>query len=264
MRRIILFRFHRRFHICVNHLAHFKRVNPDVPIHGIYGGEPSDLEEASRALAPYLEEIWEIPVSSGEWKWKNGDLAIQLWFRSRGKDLEFDVVHTMDWDLLILGPLDEIFGDAGYQGVALTGVTPLERVGAKWYWTSVEPAASEWVKLKEHLSVTKGWNGPYLACQGPASVLSREFIEAFSAEEVPEYGNEEVRMAIYAQALGFRVTPLSHIYREIQDPEEMKFFNCECIPIKAKTIRSELKKADGRRVFHPFLKKFRRRKWWLF
>jgi len=264
MRRLILFRFHRNFDVCLNRLKLLRRLNPGIPIHGFYGGESSDLEEARRQLAPYMQEIWEIPVASGEWKWKNGDIAIQQWYRSRGKDLEFDVLHTVEWDLLILAPLNEVFGDAGFKGVALTGVTPLDRIGATWHWTSVEPAASEWVKLKEHLRVSRGWNGPYVACQGPASVLSREFLEAYAREDVPELGNEEVRMAIYAQALGFGVTPLPHIYREIQDPVEMEFFNCECIPISGKTIRRELKKADGRRVFHPYMKRFRRLRWGLY
>jgi len=52
------------------------------------------------------------------------------------------------------------------------------------------------------------------------------------------------------------VAGLPHIYREIKDPKEMEFFKCEKLLIEERTIRSELLKPLGRRVFHPYRKPF--------
>ncbi|WP_005036347.1 hypothetical protein [Holophaga foetida] len=76
--------------------------------------------------------------------------------------------------------------------------------------------------------------------------------------------HDELRIPLYAGALGFEVAALPHIYREIKASEEMQFFNCKKIPVRESTIRRELAKPDGRRVFHPCARRFRLKKWWLF
>jgi hypothetical protein len=257
LKRIILFRFHGSLDICANRLAILHRLNPGTRILGLWGGDRASLPEARQALASHLEEIWAIPVESSLWKWQHADLALLMWFQMVGRHLPFDMLHLVEWDVLLLASLDQIYGDTGRNGVALTGLTPLERLQHDWYWTSVEPYVTQWRQLQQHVRELHGLHGPYFACQGPANALSRAFLERYAQEAVPALVHEELRLPLYAQALGFEVAGLPHIYREIKDPGEMAFFNCERLLIKERTIRSELLKPQGRRVFHPYRKRFR-------
>lgn len=254
MKRIILFRFHDSLDICANRLDLLHRFNPGAGIIGLWGGHRSRLQEAQQALASRLEYIWDIPVESPLWKWRHADLSLLMWYRHEGRRTPFDMLHLMEWDLLPLASLDRIYGEKGRNGVALTGLTPVERIQHDWYWTSVEPYATQWRRLQEHVRNRYGWQGPYFACQGPANAFSKAFLERYSQEEIPELVHEELRIPLYAQALGFEVVGLPRIYREIMDPKAMKFFNCEKLPIRERTIRWELLKPWGRRVFHPYRK----------
>ena len=257
MKRIILFRFHNSLDICANRLELLHRFNPGTSIIGLWGGDSSRLQEAREALAPHLEYIWNIPVESSEWKWQHADVSLLMWYRQEGRHLLFDMLHLVEWDLLLLSSLDRIYGKKGRNGVALTGLTPLECIQQNWYWTSAEPCASEWRQLQQQVRERYGWHGPYFACQGPGNVFSKAFLERYAQEEVPELVHEELRIPLYAQALGFEVTGLPRIYRVIKDPHEMQFFNCEKLLIQESTIRRELRKPWGRRVFHPYRESFR-------
>jgi hypothetical protein len=257
LKRVILFRFHGSLDICENRLEILRRLNPGTSIIGLWGGDRAGLQKARKALAPHLEGIWDIPVESSLWKWQHADLALLMWYRHEGRHIPFDMLHLVEWDLLLLASLDRIYEEAGRNGVALTGLTPLERLQHDWYWTSVEPYASQWRQLQRHVREQYGWHGPFFACQGPANAFSKAFLERYSREDVPELVHEELRLPLYAQALGFEVAGLPHIYREIKDPVEMEFFNCEKLLIKERTIHSELLKPLGRRVFHPYRERFR-------
>lgn len=254
MKRIILFRFHDSLDVSANRLELLRRYNPDTQIVGLWGGDRSGFQKARQALASRLDHIWEIPVESPRWKWQHADLALLMWYRHEGRHIDFDMLHLVEWDLLLLASLDQIYGETGRNGVALTGLTPLERIQHNWYWTSVEPYATQWRQLQKHVHDRYGWQGPNFACQGPANTYSKAFLERYSQEEIPELVHDELRIPLYAQALGFEVAGLPQIYREIKNPKEMKFFNCEKRPILECRIRWELLKPRGRRVFHPYQK----------
>ena len=254
MKRIVLFRFHKDLNICINRLKLLHRFNPGIQIIGLWGGEASGFQEAQATLAPYLDHVWDIPVASPEWKWKNGDLSLMMWYRQLGKDLSFDMLHLLEWDLLVLDSLDNVYGAAGRKGVALTALTPLERIQDHWNWTAHEPLRSEWHQLQQHVKDLHGWQGPYFACQGPANAFSKAFLDRYAQEDIPELMHEELRLPLFAQAYGFELTGLPHIYREIQHKKDMRYFNCEKILIKKKVIRWELLKPSGRKVFHPYQK----------
>ena len=265
LKRIILFRFHDQYDVCINRIEYLRRFNPSSPVFGLYGGSASAFEEAGRALSGHLDGIWRIPVEAPKWKWRHGDISLALWYREVGRHIPFDMLHLAEWDLLLLGNLEDIYGRAGTEGVALVGLTPLARIQHKWHWTTKEPLATEWRQLQAHVERRYGWKGPYLACQGPGNAFSREFLERYAQEELPELVHEELRIPLYAQAWGFKVDPLPRIYREIQDPAEMTFFNCERRLIKEQVIRRQLATPMGRRVFHPYREVFQAvPPWWRF
>ncbi len=174
-----------------------------------------------------------------------------MWYRQEGRHLPFSMLHLIEWDLLLLASLERIYGDAVQRGVALTGLPPLERIQHNGHWTSAEPYATHWRQLQEHVHDRYGWQGPHFACQGPANAFSKAFLERHAQEEVPELVHDELRIPLYAQAMGFEMEGLPGIYRTIGDPSEMKFLNCEKQPIKHRTFHWELLKPWGRRCSIP-------------
>jgi hypothetical protein len=96
--RLVLFRFDRAPLTCRSHIALLRQLNPDVPVHGLYGGPPGVRVGALRLLgAPFLG-LDSVHVSTREptWNWKNGDLAMLDWYRRRGRRLTFDVLHVLE------------------------------------------------------------------------------------------------------------------------------------------------------------------------
>jgi len=254
LKRIILFRFHDTLDVCANRLDLLHRFNPGARIIGLWGGESPGLQEARQSLSSRLEYIWDIPDKTPLWKWQHADLSLLMWYRQEGRHIPFDMLHLVEWDLLLLASLNRIYGKKGLGGVVLAGLTPLSRIPHDWNWTSAQPHATQWQQLQEHVRDRYGWQGPHFACQGPACAFSKVFLERYSEEDIPELVNEELRIPIFALALGFKVTGLPRICRNIRDPGEMMFFNCEKQPINERAIQWELFKPWGRRVFHPYLK----------
>lgn len=72
---------------------------------------------------------------SGPWNWKNGDLLLLDWYREAGHRLSFDVLHFLEWDLLLAEPLERLYAAVPPQAVGLTAPTPLSVIGDDWRWT---------------------------------------------------------------------------------------------------------------------------------
>src|SRR5262249_22521285 len=104
MRRLILFRFHDRPAICAGRIRHLRALNPDVAIHGLYGGP----DDAAPAL-PELDTTYTLAGKSAHWKWKHSDLAARQWFQDVGRGMAFDILHLVEWDLLLSAPLDALY-----------------------------------------------------------------------------------------------------------------------------------------------------------
>ena len=104
--RIVLFRFHGRFNIYANHLALLRLFNPHDQVFGLYGGPEKHFAQASRLP---LDHVWAIPIDNSYWKWVNGDLAVRWWYREVGEKLRFDILHLIEWDLLLLNDVAQRF-----------------------------------------------------------------------------------------------------------------------------------------------------------
>ena len=115
MKRIILFRFHKHPLICKNRLKILKKLNPKIPIYGLYGGDKKDFKKYEQILNKYLVNIYQIKGKSSFWKWKNSDFAIGKWYREIGKSVTFDMVYIIEWDLLLLSSVNNIYRNIVWQ-----------------------------------------------------------------------------------------------------------------------------------------------------
>ena len=249
MERAILFRFHDRFDICRGRVALLRRLNPDIPIIGLYGGDSGGGEALADLIQIHSPDVSALPSRENEpGAWKHGDLVVRTWFLESGHRIRFDMLHVVEWDLLILEPVDKVFGHIGGDEVGLTGLVPASRKPNDWPWlASGSPPGSEWLALCAHV----GNVGEPHVCQGPGMCLPRVFLERYAATDVPTLCNDEVRIPLYAQAFGFALRNTG-----IAEAWSTPFFNCQKRPIRRGVVMKELAKPNGYRVFHPFLESF--------
>lgn len=253
MKRVILFRFHKSISICKNRLELLKKFNPAIQIFGLYGGREGDYRKFCKALKPYLKDNYCIKNKSNDWKWENGDLAVMLWYKKIGQYLNFDMLHIIEWDLLLLDSLDKIYRQIPKNGIGLTALTLLKNVEDKWDWTSKKPQKNEWDRLLNFVKVNFSYKQEPYASFGPGTCLPKKFLEKYANTQIPELCHDELRLPLFGQIFGFRLYNTG-FYKEWFNKEEQEFFNCEPKPISISIVLRELKKASGRRVFHPYRK----------
>lgn len=198
----ILFRFHKAFDVCLQNVRHLRRLNPGVPIHGLYGGAGA-CKAVPTELAEALDSLYFLPFEDAAYNWKNGDICIRWWFKKRGVQLDFTHLCVVEWDLYYLKPLPELFDGLpeGVNWLALSG--PYRKmVEEGWPWIQgfyqrafdalVEEIGSE--KPLDLESLSFGIYG--------GAVLCRPFLEALADRPVRSYCNDEVRATLYAHLFG--------------------------------------------------------------
>jgi Glycosyl transferase family 2 len=255
MRRIALLQFHKDWEICRNRAQLLRTLNPGLEIHGLFGGDPEKLEAARHALGAELDSLYLLRHPDREWKWKNTDLAVRSWYRDVGAELEFDVVHSVQWDLLLLAPLSGLYRDVPGDSLGLSGITTVDAIADRWHWTQNEPHRSELVQLKDLVRHRFGYEAPFRACLGPGYCLPRKFLDAYARADVPELGHDEIRLPLFAAILGFDAADTG-FYPRWFDTLEERFFNAASDDIDERLIRLELARPRGRRAFHPFRREF--------
>jgi len=250
---IAIFRYHKYVEVCANHLDLFRKINPDIEIHGIYGGERKEYEEIKSQL--HLDSDFFLENLSDETKWKSFDIVLKEWYRQIGKGLSFDRIFLLEWDLLIFKSIAEIFPNLSDRQLAFSGLVSLCKIEKKWYWTSNESKKLEWESLKSFIKDGYNFSGPYFACVCPGMNISRKFLESIEFIDLPEYCNDELRFTIYADLAGFELRN-SRFFKKWFSKKEFKYFNCNGFDVHAKIILKELNKSKGRRVFHPYRKTY--------
>lgn len=247
-------------------------MNPEIPIHGIFGGEELDENEARTKLGKYLRDFWVVRVKSSRWKWLNTDLSVRLWYRDIGYKYRFEMAHVLQWDILCLDSIAKVFAHVPKDCVGLTGLIEAPKIEANWYWSTEVPFAEEFHKLRNFVRENE-LSKNLMLCLGPAYCLPRAFLEKYSSLELPqivsgrphtiecddELGSDaihdEVRLPLVAQFLRFRIVD-TRFYMGWFDAEVEKFFNARWVEIEDPVILNEMKRFNGRRVFHPYRRPF--------
>jgi hypothetical protein len=251
MKRIILFRFHERAEVCRNRLDLLKRHNPDTAIYGLYGGGECSYPKVEHSLGPEFAHLCRLRGRSGKWHWLNGDLAVREWHQIVGREVEFDVLHVVQWDLLLLDALEKIYSGIPTSGIGLTGLVPIRSIDGVWFWTRESWWVSHWKRLLVHSRQQYGYSAEPYASMGPGLCLPKAFLDAYASCEVPELCHDEVRLPLFAQNLGFNLYD-ANFCRAWFDARENIFFNCSDQEIDPEVIRNELQDPQGRRAFHPY------------
>lgn len=249
MRRAALFVYHSDAELCRPRVELLRRWNPGVDVHALYGG---DDPSAGRAAGDWPVASWSA-AGPGRTPWQRyakADLVLLDWYLAVGPAHPFDVLHVVQWDLLLLAPLTEIFAAVPPAAVGLTGLVPLERIAARWSWTRDSELRVGSERLIADARARFGFRGEIRASLGPGSVLPRRFLDRFAAAAPCEEGHDELRLPLYADLLGFELRDTG-LYRRWFDPETERLFNADDAEIDVEAVVDQLRTPDGRRAFHP-------------
>jgi hypothetical protein len=204
-RLAILFWFYKEEALCRDRLGLLRRLHPETPIYGLYGGP---LPEASRfeAALPELDDFWAFPdVMPSYWSWRNGDLLIRRWHESRGQQLmTWDTIFVAQWDLLVTEPIHTLVPVQPDEFV-VSGLRPINEVEPWWMWTQGEHRA-EYEEFMAHVRRDLDYAGSAYACQFVAAFLPRSFLDRYVGLDSPELGFIEYKLPTYAAAFGNTVT----------------------------------------------------------
>jgi hypothetical protein len=260
MKSAILLQFHRNVPACLDRVSLLRNQNPGVPIFGLYGGTDWEHQKFRRHFSPVIDHFYFLRGKRPRWKWQNPDLCVRSWFKAVGKNFKFDVLYALQWDLLVATHINEAFKRVPQEAIGLTGLVPFHEVKDRWGWCTAatvrEPGRNgswwnpQYAQLLAHLKKRFGYTHAPYVIHGPGQQLSRAFLETYAEERVLELCHDEARLPAYVDAFGFKLVD-NGFCRKWFNKAEWQYFNCEQKEIADGIIHQELKKKNGRRVFHP-------------
>jgi hypothetical protein len=187
----------------------------------------------------------------GAWNWRHPDLLMSEWFREEGHRIDFDVLHLVEWDLLLLAPLDRLYAHVPGGSVALTCLTPTARLEGRWEWLDDPDRRREWELLQDHARHHWGPVAETRACLGPGPALPRDFVATYAALDVPPLGHDELRLPLAATTLGFATVDTGFRADWFASREAEPGFYVAPDAVPAEVIDAERRRPGGRRAFHP-------------
>jgi hypothetical protein len=275
MKLAILFWFYKEPDVCQNRLEILRQHNPLTPIYGLYGGDLAEADHYCSVLSPYLDDFYAFAEAKDSyWKWIQGDLMINQWFRDRGYKLEWDTIIIVQWDMLVFGAVEQLFATLAPNQILLSGLRPIGEVEQDWQWTSPKiPALRErYLEFCEYIHKTYDYKQNPLGCLFIVVGFPRTFLEHYSRVAEPELGFLEYRIPMYAQIFGtpfcenhpydawwvdvdpvFWVKhPVQRLWNSIHQKLNPNPLNPAKREISLMAISRHLAKKAGARIFHPY------------
>ena len=205
MKLAILFWFYKEIDICQNRLEILRQNNPTTPIYGLYGGDTNDVELFKSALGKYLDNFYIFSEEkTSYWKWIQGDLMITDWFRNCGRYLQWDTIIIVQWDMLVVGPINQLFSMLKQDQILLSGLRSIKEVENDWQWVSPKfpQFRQTYLEFLEYVQRTYNYAQNPLGCLFIVVGFPRSFLEQYANIKEPELGFLEYRIPIYAQIFG--------------------------------------------------------------
>lgn len=265
MKLAILFWFYKDASLCLNRLQVLRKYNPDTPIFGLYGGDINQTEEFRSALGAYLDDFYAYSKDKdAQWKWRNGDLMIAQWQRDRGKDLAWDTIVIAQWDMLIIGAVENLFPSLKQDEVLLSGLRPVKEVENWWWWLRQNSAErQEYFEFLEYIKASHPYHDEPLCCEFIVACLSKKFLDKYAQIPDAELGFLEYKLPIYAQIFGIPFCT-AHPYNPwwADDPAtrslplRAKILNADVYEVSLRMVFSHLLSGSGARIFHPYFRTY--------
>jgi hypothetical protein len=253
----ILYWFYKDVPVCRNHLRFYRRLNPGVPIYGLYSGDPAHASTFESALGTDLDDFYVFDAPRSDyWRWANGDLVIADWYRKRGHSLAWDSLFLAPWDLIATAPVREIFASLSPGHLMVSNLRPAAEVADWWMWMSRH--REDYSEFMAGMNLRFGPSVTAWCCQFIVVCLPRNFLEAYAAMPPPGTGFIEYRLPTCAATLGI---PFSHDHRfdaawpgepdSARHPNPTKLLNPGIREVPLRSMLRESMRSGGQRIFHP-------------
>ena len=302
MNLAILFWFYKEPEICKNRLELIRKFNPTIPIYGLYGGDVSTVEQYKVSLGEYLDDFYVFTENKdSQWKWLQGDLLLTDWYLKRGKNLTWDTVIVVQWDMLVFGEIEKLFSMLKKDEILLSGLRPIKEVEKDWMWVTekIPEHRQQYLTFLEYVQKTYHYKLEPLGCIFLVICLPRVFLDKYATVEQPELGFLEYRIPMYAQIFGIPFCekhpfnawwldcdslynhnrqPIKRFVNMLRSKFNSPTLSASRTNVSLISIFRHLNSQTGARIFHPyqhlfplrngqwfeaFLKEFRRDFKWL-
>lgn len=255
MNLAILFWFYKEPEVCENRLQLLKKYNPDLKIFGLYGGEISQAENYQDQLGEYLDDFCVFSASTdNDWKWINGDLMILDWYNSRGKQLEWDSIAVVQWDMLVFDSLPNQFPGIKKDEIFISGIRPIdEELESKWDWVKYGSKEREdYLVFRTYIKDNYEYVETPIASLFIFQIFPRIFFEKYLTVQKQEIGMLEYKIPTYAKIFSIPFYEKDLGVRWHSD--EPRPLNAIPEEISEAYIKEQLSLESGWRIFHPYYK----------
>jgi hypothetical protein len=196
----ILFWFYRDPCVTANHLEVLRARNPGAQVFGLYGGDPSKVQEFDSTLGG-LDDVWVHPAMSADEAWLDGDRMLARWYLDRGTTLLWSQVFVHQWDLVARCGVEAFALREPDRAILLPGSRPLEEVAETWFW--VQRWSDQRRRFDEFRTHPVVAAAEWWACVFIFATFSRRFLDAWAPLTLEVPGFIEYRLPTLARALGF-------------------------------------------------------------
>ncbi len=256
MELAILFWFYKEPDICENRLRLLRKYNPDITVYGLFGGVQEEADTYRKRLGKYLDDFYVSLETDPNRKWIHGDLMILEWFGSRGRNLKWDSIAIVQWDMLVFTSLREYFSDMRGGEIFLSGLRMLDdEIESRWNWTKSDGIErGNYLSFRDHISRRYGYAGDLLACLFIFEIFPRIFFERYLEVSDREVGMLEYKVPTYAKIFNipFYKRNLGVWWFAPEAESGHIPLNARGVEIPEAYIREELEKPGGYRIFHPY------------
>lgn len=259
MRQDILFLFYSNFGLCQANLKRLRRLNPDVKIFAYYTGSPENRVTAAEAVEGFVDDYYAFPFDRpARWRWQHFDQMLVVWFEKRGRELEWDTVFLVQWDMLVAAPIQKIYPELMPNQALLTPVRCMSEIEDTWF--HAQPENSDLQGFRHWLKVRFGYNDEIYATPVVIAGLPRCFFVAALDRGYPETGYIEYTLPTMMYVYGIEVAYDTR-YEVWWNPESVEgcrpvgcTVSVDQVQIPRSQMYEELSRADGNRIFHPIVR----------
>lgn len=260
----VLFWFYKDFKICKARLKRLRRLNRNARIYALYGGSLSEAPKALTYISDLVDDYYVYPYEKDpQWKWRHGDQMIASWYKDRGRHLQWETLFVMQWDMLALDPLEKLFSELKSNEILLSGYRPISSVSEWWPWSN--PEKSDILSFREMLKDKFGYEGELFACLFIVVCFPRVFLERYVEIGHPEVGFLEFKIPTMAHVFDIPIND-NHNFQPWwaanpatrNVPLSDRILNAVGQEIPMSVVLQELSSSAGKRLFHPYSRKFPR------
>lgn len=251
-----VFWFYKEPDICRNRLEILRKHNPDIKIYGLFGGNKNEENLYKEKIGDLLDDFYTSSYcdKDADYKWMHGDIMLLDWYEKHGKDLEWDSVIIIQWDILVFDLLKNQFPGLQKRQIFLSGLRELDpETENRWTWTTPKKEyRKNYLAFRDYVKKEYGYFPKrFLCCLYILEILPRDFFDSWSTVQDKFIGMLEYKIPTYADIfkIPFYKKDLGVWWWDRQGNLPM---NARPIEITAAYIKLQLEKKNGYRIFHPY------------